>query len=83
MKKLTKEEKSAMVTRPLRKQGVFRSYLLQMQVDDIVFISAQEWPSKSATPGYLCRRVEKKTTFKFEVEKVLNAAPGWIVTRTH
>lgn len=82
MKKLTKEEKSAMVTRPLRKQGVFRSYLLQMQVDDIVFISAQEWPSKSATPGYLCRRVEKKTTFKFEVEKVLNAAPGWIVTRT-
>jgi len=83
MKKLTREEKSAMVTRPLRKQGVFRSYLLQMQVDDIVFISAQEWPSKSATPGYLCRRVEKKTTFKFEVEKVLNAAPGWIVTRTH
>ncbi len=81
MKKLTKEEKSAMVTRPLRKQGVFRSYLLQMQVDDIVFISEQEWQSKSATPGYLCRRIEKKTTFKFEVEKVLNASPGWIVTR--
>jgi len=82
MKRITKEEKAAMDTRPLHRQSPVRIYLMQMQLDDIIFISEQEWTWKSATPAYLCRRVEEKTSRKFEVEKVLNAAPGWVITRT-
>jgi hypothetical protein len=83
MKHITKEEKAAMVTRPLHRQSPVRIYLMKMQVEDIIFISEQEWTWKTATPAYLCRRVEEKTPFKFEVEKVMNSTPGWVITRTH
>ena len=81
MKKITEEEKAAMLTRPLRKQGLVRTMLLRMKVGDIILIEPHEWTWTSATPGYLCRRVEAKTTMKFEVEKVLPPEAGWIVTR--
>jgi len=81
MKLITQEEKAAMVTRPLKKQGAIRTMLLNMQVADILFIAPKDWTWTSATPGFLCRRVEETTNRKFECEKVLEPTAGWVVTR--
>lgn len=81
MKQITEEEKATFVTRPLRKQSLVRTLLLNMKPADILFIETHEWTWKSATPGYLCRRVEEKTDRKFECEKVLQPKSGWVITR--
>jgi len=81
MKRLTKEEKAAIETRPLSKKNIVRIYLLKMQVEDIIMVEPQDWKWKSATPAYLCRRVEEQNGWKFEVERVLPPGAGWIITR--
>jgi hypothetical protein len=82
MKKLTKDEKEAIATRPLSKKNIVRIYLLQMKVEDIILVEPQDWKWKSATPAYLCRRVEERQRgWKFEVERVLPPGAGWIITR--
>lgn len=61
MKKLTPEEKATFVTRPMQKQGIVRTMLMNMKQGEIMLIESHEWKWKSATPAYLCRRVEEKT----------------------
>ncbi|MGE0635836.1 MAG: hypothetical protein AB7G44_01755 [Bacteroidia bacterium] len=82
MKQITKEEKASFITRPMRKQSIIRTMLLNMKVGDIYFIESQEWKWTSATPAFLCRRIEKDTDYKFECEKALQPKTGWIVERT-
>ncbi len=82
MKQLTEEEKAQYVTRPMRKQGIVRTMLLNMKVGDIMLIESAEWKWTSATPAFLCRRIEAKTTRKFECEKALQPKTGWIIVRT-
>jgi hypothetical protein len=82
MKKLTPEEKAAFTTRPMKRQGLVRTMLLNMDVADIYFIETAEWKSRSNTPAYLCRRLEKDTSLKFECEKALLPKTGWIIVRT-
>lgn len=81
MKPITKEEKAAIATRPLSKKNIVRIYLLKMQVGDIIMVEPQDWTWKSATPAYLCRRVEEQHGWKFEVERMLPPGAGWIITR--
>jgi hypothetical protein len=82
MKQLTEEEKATYATRPLSKMNPVRALLMRMKPGDIYLIEASEWKWKSATPAYLCRRVEAKTGYTFEVEKALQPKTGWIITRT-
>ena len=82
MKQITKEEKAALVTRPMRKQSLVRTMLLNMKVADIFIIEPQDWKWTSATPASLCRRIEKETELKFECENVLKPQTGWVITRT-
>ena len=81
MKMITEEERAAMVTRPMRKQSPVRTMLMNMKVNDILFIQPEDWTWKSATPAFLCRRVEKETDRLFECEAVLQPSQGWIVKR--
>ncbi|MGE0636075.1 MAG: hypothetical protein AB7G44_15145 [Bacteroidia bacterium] len=81
MKQLTQEEKEAYTTRPLSKMNPVRALLMRMKPGDIYLIEASEWHWKSATPAYLCRRVEEKTSSKFTVEKALHPKTGWIIVR--
>lgn len=81
MKKLTPEEKAAYTTRPMQKQGIVRTMLMNMKLNDIILIEEHEWKWKSATPAYLCRRVEEKTKWKFECEKAIAPQKGWLITR--
>lgn len=81
MKLITKEEKAAMKMHPMNNQGKVRSALLCMKVADILFLETEDWTWKSATPGYLCRRVEAKTDMKFDCEEVLKPSTGWVITR--
>jgi len=81
MKRISKEEKEAMETRPLTKKNIVRVYLLKMKVDDIILIEPKDWTWKSAKPSYLCRRVEEQTGWRFECEQVVAPTPGWVVTR--
>ncbi len=82
MKRLTKEEKASIETRPLSKKNIVRIYLLKMNVEDIILVEPQDWTWRSATPAYLCRRVEEQQNgWKFEVERVLPPGAGWIITR--
>ena len=80
MKKITPEEKAQLITRPSTNQSAVRTMLLHMKVDEILLIEAHEWTWKSATPGYLCRRVEEKTDMRFECQRVLQPTPGWVIT---
>jgi hypothetical protein len=82
MKDLTKEEKATMLTRPQRKQGIVRTKLMNMKVDDIVLIEPKDWKWRSGGPNHLCRRVEEKTGMEFLCEEVLPSGQGWIITRT-
>ena len=81
MKMITEEERAAMVTRPMRKQSPVRIMLMNMKVNDILFIQPEDWTWKSATPAFLCRRVEKETDRRFEREAVLKPSAGWIIKR--
>ena len=81
MKMITEEERAAMVTRPMRKQNPVRIMLMNMKVNDILFIQPEDWTWKSATPAFLCRRVEKETDRRFECEAVLQPSAGWIIKR--
>lgn len=82
MKALTPEEKATFTTSPLQKQSPVRVMLMNMKPGDIMLIEVHEWKWKSATPGYLCRRVEeKKPGWKFICENAFAPQKGWIVTR--
>lgn len=81
MKKITPEEKATFVTRPMQKQGIVRTMLMNMKQGEIMLIESHEWKWKSATPAYLCRRVEEKTKWKFVCEKALQPKSGWLITR--
>ncbi len=81
MKFITEEELAAMLTRPMRKQSAVRTMLMNMKVNDILFIQPEDWKWKSATPAFLCRRVEKETNWRFECAAVLQPSKGWVVRR--
>jgi len=81
MKKLTKEEAAAIQTRPLSKKNIVRIYLLKMEVDETILVEPKDWTWKSATPAYLCRRVEEQTNWKFECERALDPTIGWLIKR--
>ncbi len=81
MKQITAEEKAKFVTHPMGKQSLARIMLMNMMINDILLIETADWKWKSATPAFLCRRIEKETDRKFEVEKVLQPKTGWIITR--
>ena len=57
-----------------------RNYLNEMQVGQELLVPAEEWKWKSAPPSYICRRVEEKSTKKFNCYKLLDGS-GWVIKR--
>ncbi|MCF8257023.1 MAG: hypothetical protein K9J06_05695 [Flavobacteriales bacterium] len=81
MKLITEEERAALVTRPMRRQSPVRTMLMNMNVNDILMVEPKDWTWKTATPAFLCRRVEKETDRRFECEAVLQPPLGWVIRR--
>jgi hypothetical protein len=81
MKKLSKEEKELLTTRPMKRQGPVRTYLMGMKPGEVILIEAKEWTWASRAPSFLCRRVEEATGWKFDCEKVIAPGGGWVITR--
>ena len=81
MKKLTEDEKEKLIRRPMKRQGYVRTLLMSMKLNEIILIEPKDWTWESKPPSFLCRRVEDKTNFKFDCQKVLSDGGGWVITR--
>ncbi len=81
MKKLTKEEAEAIVTRAPGNSTYLRSVLLGMKSGEYLHVEPKDWKWKSKTPHYLCRRLEQQySTVKFDCKVALDGS-GWIIKR--
>ncbi|MBP9153162.1 MAG: hypothetical protein KBF73_12830 [Flavobacteriales bacterium] len=80
MKKLTREEANNISTRPAGRGSIARTYLLTMNVGDIILLETKDWKWKSRKPSTFCRRLEKETGRQWKCDTALDGS-GWVIER--
>ena len=81
MKKLTKDEAEAIITKPVGPVSAVGAMILSLKVEEYLLVEKKDWHSKSSTPSVLCRRIEKRTPgYKFECRRALDGS-GWVIKR--
>jgi hypothetical protein len=80
MKKLTKEEAQRIPRKPVGRNTLVRTYLLNMQPGDIIFLERHEWTWQSHQPSYICHEVARTKRWRFTCEQALDKS-GWVIER--
>jgi hypothetical protein len=80
MKRLTKEEALRIPKKPVGRATLLRTYLLNMQPGDIIFLEPHEWRWKTHPPSYICRELERTNRWKFTCDRALDKS-GWVIER--
>jgi hypothetical protein len=80
MKKLTKEEAQHIRTRPTGRSSPARTYILSMEVGDIILLEKKDWNQKYRQPSTFCRILERKTNRQWKCEAALDGS-GWVIER--
>lgn len=79
MKKISQEEFEAMNLVGHGRQSEFSRAVMQLEVNEILFLPSQEW-KKKYHPSYSVRNIAKRYKRKFEILKEANGK-GWTVKR--
>ncbi len=80
MKKLTEEEVNALMTKPIGRVSHVRVQLLHLQPGEYLLIEKKDWTWTTATPSVMCRRLERRSTLKYDCKRVSDGS-GWVVKR--
>jgi len=80
MKKLTEAEAQAIATKPMGRVSRFRAQLLSMKVGEYLLIEKKEWEWKTASPSVMCRRLEDRSSIRFDCKRTLDNS-GWLIKR--
>ncbi|MCB0755874.1 MAG: hypothetical protein H6603_07110 [Flavobacteriales bacterium] len=80
MKKLSKEEAASIATKPPGRSSVVRSYLLGMEVGDIILLEKKDWKQRKRKPSTYCRELERKSGRQWKCETALDGS-GWVIER--
>lgn len=80
MRKLTEEEAEKIPSRDVGKTSLARSYLMNMNVGDIIFLEKHEWKHKKNQPTELIRQLRVRKKLDFSCRISLDGS-GWIIQR--
>jgi len=81
MKKLTQEEADKLRTKPPGRISPVRLAISELEPGEHLLVEHKDWKVKKHTPRLLCRRIERKSSARFEVKHVISNGGGWLVTR--
>jgi hypothetical protein len=80
MKMLTKEEANGIPTKPDGKASRVRAFILAMKPGEFLKVEPADWKWKRKTPGAMCRRLENKSSLKYDCKRALDGS-GWVIER--
>ena len=80
MKKLSKEEAANIQTKPAGRSSMARTYLLGMEVGDIILLERKDWKQKKRKPSTYCRELERSTGRQWKCDTALDGS-GWVIER--
>lgn len=80
MKKITEAEAEAIVTKPIGNASHLRTMLLDLKPAEILLVERKDWKWKTKAPSVMCRRLERRSTLKFDCKVALDGS-GWLIKR--
>ena len=80
MKMITKEEAKAIITKPVGRVTRLRALLLAMEPGNFLLVERADWKWKKKTPSVMCRRLEYRSTLKYDCKRALDGS-GWVIER--
>jgi len=80
MKLITEEEAMAISTKPVGRVTFIRSMMVNMKPGQYLRVENHDWKWKKKTPSTMCRRLEKRSSLKFECKRMLGNT-GWLIKR--
>ncbi|MCB9185927.1 MAG: hypothetical protein H6601_04195 [Flavobacteriales bacterium] len=80
MKKLSKEEARNINTKPTGRSSLARSYILKMEVGDIILLEKSDWKQRYRMPSTYCRMLARQTNRQWKCETALDGR-GWVIER--
>ena len=80
MKMLSKEEAQSIITKPVGRVTRLRTLLLAMKPGEFLFVERAEWKWKRKTPSVMCRRLEWRSSLKYDCKRALDGS-GWVIER--
>lgn len=80
MKKLTKEEAKGIITKPAGRSSLARTYILDMEVGDIIFLERKDWRQRHRQPSTFCKMLERKYGRNWKCDTALDGT-GWVIER--
>lgn len=80
MKKLTAEEAAQIQIKPPGRGSLIRTTLFTLKPGEYALIENKDWKSKTQTPVTYCRRLERRSTLKYDCHRTADES-GWLVKR--
>lgn len=80
MRIITDAEAESIIAKPAGNASRLRTMMLQLKTGQILLVERKDWRWKTKAPSVMCRRLERKSTLKFECKVMLDGS-GWLIKR--